>query len=164
MSGEPALRILFVAEGAALARFGKMTLCIMRTAPSLRVVKMLRSETMKLRAEAPDGWLAFSVVEATAISNIPEEVRAATAELMRDYAATVSVTVIEGSTFKSIAARAIMSGLHTLSRSRNLQKYFADARVAVDWMLANAARLGAPQDDVTAEAVHLAIAETRAKL
>jgi hypothetical protein len=158
------LRILVVAEGTALARMGKMTVCIMRQPPTVRAISLIRKETMKLRAEAPDGWMAFSIVEAGAIGNIPDEVRQATTALMRDYAATVSVTVIEGSTFKAIAARAIMSGLHALSRSRNVQKYFAETRAAVDWMLATCASLGAPQGELTAADALRAIEETRAKL
>src|SRR5687767_13586429 len=104
---EPDLRLLFVADGAVLARVRKMTVCIMRLPPTVSVISLLRRETMKLRAEDPEGWLAFSIVETAAIANVPADVREATTSLMRDYAATVSVTVIEGSTFKAVAARAI---------------------------------------------------------
>jgi hypothetical protein len=160
----PELVFLIVEEGAAFARLGKMTICLMRRPPTVRLIHLLRRETVKLHATAPVGWVGFSIIEVGAITNVADDVRQASTALMRDLPATLSISVVEGSGFKSVAVRAIMIGMHLISRSPHLQKIFGDATTAVDWMMANSAASGAPLGGLTAEAVHRAIATIRARL
>jgi hypothetical protein len=164
MLGVRDAKLLFVEDRMAFSRFAKMTICIVRDPPTVRALELVRQHTRRLRAVEPDGWIGFTAVETTAIVNLSDEVRQATAALLRDVPAALGVTVIEGGGFKGVAARAILQGIHMFSRVRQSERVFGDVPAAVDWTIANAARYGAPQGNVTADELRRAVEATRARL
>jgi hypothetical protein len=143
---------------AACGTVGNLLTTVLRTEVTLPRLRQIRRVTEQLFALYGEHRGTLTVVERTAISDTPRDVREESAVLMRQYPSLVA-TVIEGGGFKGVGARAIMSGLALVAGKRDKLKIFASVDEAAEWI---APRV--PTTSITAAEVKAAVERTRAAL
>ena len=127
-------RVLWSDDGLALAELGTLTVYLMAQPLTMQRLEPMRRQGEQQHARFGTRCAALTIAETGAIADMPREVRHEAAKIVRDLATDVSATVIEGSGFRAIAGRAIITGVRMLSGKSANVKIFADVDSALNWL------------------------------
>ncbi len=156
-----AVQICFADEGVALATHGCVAACVFRAPLTLERLYRLRRESEPIQLRFGIERVNLTIVEPGAVSSLPEDVRKESAALMREFPASMTVTVLEGVGFRAAAARAILSGLTLLAGERQRRRMFESVDEAAAWL--NERNVGGVPE-MTAPALATLVQRARAAL
>jgi hypothetical protein len=128
------LQLGYCERGCAFAHYGNLIACVLREEVTIERLRALRKDTERVVAIYGPERGGITVVEGQAVTDVAKEVRVESSALMRDFPAAVTVTVIEGRGFKAVAARAIVSAMALLARTRDSNKLFDTVETAAAYM------------------------------
>lgn len=128
-------RILWSDDGAGMAQIERLSIFLFRQVINMERIGHIRrnSEVIFRRYGTERGTL--TVVEGAAVADVSKEIRAASADMMRDFPSLYTATVIEGRGFRAVAGRAIVAGMSLLAGHRAKQKMFDDVAEAAGWLV-----------------------------
>jgi hypothetical protein len=153
----------YVDQGCALASVGNLIVCVLRGEVTIERLRALRRDTERLVAIYGTERGGITVVEGAAVTDVSKEVRVESAALMRDLPSVVTVTVIEGRGFRAVAARAIVSAMALLARTRDANKLFDTVEAAARYLVPRIpVRAGEPK--LTSDEVIAIVERTRAAI
>jgi hypothetical protein len=153
-------QVLWSDDGLALAELGTLTVYLMAQPLTMERLGPMRRQGEQQHARFGTHCAALTIAENSAITDMPRAVRHEAAKIVRDLATDVSATVLEGSGFKAIAGRAIITGVRMLSGKSANVKIFADVDSALEWLVP---RVPAPDGVERVEAAAAAGLITRAR-
>jgi hypothetical protein len=120
--------------GITLLTRANISVCLLRAPLTLERLQELRRASARVHKRLGFERVNLSVIEPPAMLDIPDDVRTASAALIRDFPA-LEVTVLEGGGFRSAAARAILNGIAILSAGRR-RRIFDTVMAAAQWLVA----------------------------
>lgn len=123
---------VFSDDGLAVSALDNVTILVFARESSRMRLRTIRRHCEAHAARHGDRTAAITVVEPAAMS-APDEVREESANLTRDYPCVATATVLEGSGFKVVAARAVMTGIFLLARKTG-NKLFSTVPEATEWV------------------------------
>jgi hypothetical protein len=104
MASHEKLEVWVADPKMAMATQGRVVVAVLRAVVDLEMLRELRRQTDKVVQKLGFQRVGVTVVEPSAVGDVPKEVRAEGAALMRDFPQAASATVIEGGGFKAIAS------------------------------------------------------------
>jgi hypothetical protein len=156
-------RVVWSDDGLALAEIGALTVYVMSKPLTMQRLEPMRQAGERQHARFGSKCASLTVVESGAIAEMPKELREEAAKIVRELATDVQTTVLEGSGFKAIAGRAIMTGVRLMSGRRANEKIFADVDSALAWLVPLVPAVD-PTQRVDAPAAAALIARARAAI
>jgi hypothetical protein len=130
-----------------------------RTQATLESLAKVRHAIEELAKRTPGKIYTVTVLEPSAFDNsMPAAVREEASRIVRDMAPRTgaTVTVIEGTGFRSATARLVTSGVYLLSRQTFPTKVFGTVPEAARWLLTLAGRKSSADSDSISAAIELA--------
>jgi hypothetical protein len=134
-----------------------------RAQATLDSLVKVRRAIEQLASQIPGPIYTLTVLEPSAFNTtMPAPIREEASRIVRDMAPRTgaTVTVIEGTGFRSATARLVTSGVYLLSRQTFPTKVFPTVYEGAHWLLSLAGRKDARDTDAISEA----IAQARSKL
>src|SRR2546425_988785 len=133
--------------GCAFGTLGGIIVTVLRTPSTVERLRLLRTHlTRQFARYKPDQIGSIVVLEHSAFAQPPpDEVRRAQEALTREFQSRGAAIVLEGSGFRAVAARAMMSGLYLVVRPAYPHKICSSADEGARWLMSQfAADSGAP--------------------
>jgi hypothetical protein len=128
-------RVAFSDDGMAMAELGTLSLYVIAKPLTLERVLKMRTLGDEHNARFGASRASMTVAEPAAVHDMPKEIREAAAKIVRELPVVIKATVIEGGGFRAVAARAIVTGVHLLSRRGGQDRIFGDVDTAMDWLV-----------------------------
>jgi hypothetical protein len=156
-------RVVWSDDGLALAEIGAPTVYVVAQPLTMQRLEPMRQAGERQHARFGSKCASLTVIETGAIADMPTDLRKEAAKIVRELATEVQTTVLEGSGFKAIAGRAIMTGVRLMSGRRASGKIFADVDSALAWLVPRVPAVDSTQR-VDAPAAAALIARARAAI
>jgi hypothetical protein len=135
--------VRFSDGGLALATAGQVLVSLLRLPLTLEGVTLMRRESRRLSEQGP--FASMSVIEPTAATAAPAEVREASAAFAREFHLVGAAIAIEGSGFRPAATRTLIAGLFLVTKKSYPHRIVQTPREAAEWLVPLLAQAGIPQ-------------------
>jgi hypothetical protein len=116
-----------------VASCGRVFINVFRLAATMEVVIEVRRHVERHWRVWPDRVVSITVIEPSAGSPPPADVRAQTSALTREYKSTAAI-VIEGNGFRAAAMRTVISGMYLFSRQTYPYKILGTVAEGARWI------------------------------
>ena len=121
-------------SGCAVATCGNLFICVFRDPSTLERLTHIRRAIERHAAHFGADTISISVLEPSAASSVPKEVRDETAALTRDFQSIAAAIVIEGAGFRAATLRTILAGIYLLAKSPYPHKILDSVQNATRWL------------------------------
>ena len=122
-------------KGFGMATLHGVCACVLRGELTLERMQQLRVHSQTVQDRWGERRTNITVVESSAVTDVPRGVRVASGAMMRDFPSETNVTIIEGRGFRNSAARAILAAMMLLAGKRVSNRVFDDIRSAASWLV-----------------------------
>jgi hypothetical protein len=129
--------------GYCIGVWNEILFSAFRTQATLDALARVRSGIEKLAARVSGPLYTLTVLEPSAFNTtMPAPIREEAARIVRDMAPRTgaTVTIIEGTGFRSATARLVTSGVYLLSRQTFPTKVFGTVPEGARWLLSHCGR------------------------
>ena len=139
-------------DAVSYARCGPIWVMVMTAPPTTDGMLHSRPTLAAMKERHPAGFATMTYVLPSAGFKMEADARQAAADATKAYAESIRIiaNVVEGSGFAAATARAVLSGLHLLTRLQPPERVFASGDEALEWIarvgpleIADPAALGA---------------------
>jgi hypothetical protein len=124
-------------EGIACARCGPIWVMILSATPTAERMRMAGPTLTAMKAAYPSGFATITYILPSAGVMMDAAAREAAAETTRAHADVIRIiaNVVEGTGFTAATVRAVLSGLHLLTRLQTPERTFASGEQAFEWIV-----------------------------